>query len=339
MQRSVLLVGCWLFLQLALGQSTELAARQFTVLLETTIGETNLFGAGILLPVNNSTGSSYLIVTANHLVRQGLNDANRISVRPFFAPEMRFDAVLSPYYDVSLDLAVLELPDFSVSPSERLQVITEKLERRTPLEIIGNDGSDWHLLAEYAFLSRMNSQTLEFASAEIKEGDSGGGIFTADWRLLGMVRKAEDEINVGIPVSLILDKLEEWHYTVSFLEPTKPAEPPSSLQVSGYTQSGLCVNAGDMLEIEASGSIVVGSILGTASPDGIDVIFSQIYNLVPEFSHGALLCKLDSESLWRECGSHASFVVENQGCLEFQVNDNDQGNNRGAFGVQVVIGG
>jgi hypothetical protein len=318
---------------------TEAEAKRLVVLLEANLAGNAVFGAGLLLPVTNGSDKSYIVVTANHLVRQGLSEASEITVRPSFATGQHFAARLTPDFDDGLDLAVLEVIGFS-PPEVRFSVMTDRLPDGSNLRTIGQGGRAGvpNIPQTRSVLSYMDSADVFLESSYIFQGDSGGGIFTDTWQLLGMLTYTDQVTKRGLPLSRILEKLERWNYKVDFSS-APVTQLSQSLQVSGYTVPGICVTAGDTLQVEATGSIIVGSVLGTAFPDGIDMIFTDIYDLIPSFPHGALLCRLDSESFWRKCGSRALFEAEKQGCLEFEINDNEQENNQGAFEVQVVVGG
>ncbi len=114
-----------------------------------------------------------------------------------------------------------------------------------------------------------------------------------------------------------------------------------TLQVSSFVNSDICVTGGETLEIKASGSLSVGDWLGYVTPEGKDQglfgVSLDSYNIVPKYSHGALLCKLTTEDIWRECGSEETFVAGNVGCLEFDINDIEKQNNSGAFSVTMTI--
>ena len=112
-------------------------------------------------------------------------------------------------------------------------------------------------------------------------------------------------------------------------------------QIYDNSITNYCVDKGNVIWVAASGGIVVGSYVGSVGPEGTDSgVFGlslDAYDIVPEFAHGALLCKVDTESQWRECGDELIFQARSNGCLQFDINDNDKANNRGAFDVEVFI--
>lgn len=108
-----------------------------------------------------------------------------------------------------------------------------------------------------------------------------------------------------------------------------------TLSVNGFTRSTACVTAGQRVRVQASGRVTVGLFLGTVTPDGIEN-FVGTYDLVPGYRHGGLMCRIQGETQWDFCGDSRQFTAAQSGCLEFEVNDNDQSNNSGAFTVEVA---
>lgn len=129
--------------------------------------------------------------------------------------------------------------------------------------------------------------------------------------------------------------------------PSGPTPAPrGEIEVGSYTQANdICVEAGDRLSIQAEGLMKVGDWVGDGGyvgPDGTErgafgVALGDDFDLVNPISHAALMCRLIGESEWRKCGSRSDFEAPLSGCLEFEINDNDPGNNSGAFTVYVEI--
>lgn len=126
--------------------------------------------------------------------------------------------------------------------------------------------------------------------------------------------------------------------------PTPNASLPGRFSVSGRQRTKICVKAGDKLLVTAGGQISFGPNIRTAGPDGKNTLILPLigeqyidaqYYKYDNFPFGALLCRLDSESDWRLCGSQNIFIASAPGCLEFEVNDSYLRDNRGAFNVYV----
>lgn len=120
-------------------------------------------------------------------------------------------------------------------------------------------------------------------------------------------------------------------------------EPSQSvnIRVSGFVSTRICFHAGDIITIEASGQITVGAFVGNSGPDGresgVGNLSLSAYNIVQEFNHAALLYRMVGDSEWKLAGKRKKFIASRDGCIEFQVNDNRQGDNEGAYEVEVSI--
>jgi hypothetical protein len=94
------------------------------------------------------------------------------------------------------------------------------------------------------------------------------------------------------------------------------------------------LNAGDKVNIEAGGTITLGSFAGDGGPEGIDGY--KAYCSVPEFRHGSLLFRTGKGD-WDAAGTEKTFTATSSGLLEFMVNDSDPSNNIGSFWVSIKI--
>ncbi len=66
------------------------------------------------------------------------------------------------------------------------------------------------------------------------------------------------------------------------------------------------------------------------------------YSISRQFGHGSLLCIYAGDSAWHECSKSCSFSLypsSPSGYLEFKINDSDQGNNSGAFKLDIKVTG
>jgi hypothetical protein len=114
-----------------------------------------------------------------------------------------------------------------------------------------------------------------------------------------------------------------------------------SIKVSGLSSTRICFHEGDVITIEASGQITVGAFVGNSGPDGRESGVGSFslagYNIVSEFNHAALLYRISGDRGWRLAGKRKKFIAGRDGCLEFEINDNRQGDNYGAYEVEVTI--
>ena len=95
------------------------------------------------------------------------------------------------------------------------------------------------------------------------------------------------------------------------------------------------VSKGDVINIQASGSILVGTWAGSSTPDGIDGYTN--YNRVQGFRHASLLARVGDNDQWQFIGVNKTITAINSGLLEFIVNDGDPSNNTGSYTVNISI--
>jgi hypothetical protein len=106
-----------------------------------------------------------------------------------------------------------------------------------------------------------------------------------------------------------------------------PAPRTEELRVRSLTLSSISFDKGDYVWIIARGEIKVGPFIGYVDPDGNDSWMLRGYSIVPDAPHGGLLCRLKGQTSWTFCGSDTEFQPDEAGQIEFQINDDQQGNN------------
>lgn len=114
------------------------------------------------------------------------------------------------------------------------------------------------------------------------------------------------------------------------------------VSVAGYTITTICYNKGDLVTLEASGNIRVGSFVGSSDPEGLAAgvmgMSLERYNIISNFKHAALMYRRVGESEWKVAGKYKRFyATESGGCLEFDINDSNQNDNEGAYEVTISI--
>lgn len=127
----------------------------------------------------------------------------------------------------------------------------------------------------------------------------------------------------------------EWLNTLTFTR---------VFQTNSYISTGISVTSSDRIKIEASGSVRFGMFAGLGTPNGI--IINPVYNYFPDVPHGFLMARFRQRGMGDLDGWHPIGVgwdelrevkLPSQGILEFLVNDNQPGNNLGAFRIEVTI--
>jgi len=113
------------------------------------------------------------------------------------------------------------------------------------------------------------------------------------------------------------------------------------ISVEGFLNTKIKVQKGNKVFISATGSIKVGQFAGYSGPDGKEGgLFNaslEEYNIVSGFKHAALMFKLDESSNWKECGKNYKFTANKDGDIIFQINDNNQNDNEGAYTVTIQL--
>jgi len=130
------------------------------------------------------------------------------------------------------------------------------------------------------------------------------------------------------------------------------------------TDESFCFTAGEEITIQSQGLIRVGKFVGYVPPEGTEIgvlglPVSDTWDEVPEFPHGSLMCRLQSDTVqeadWQLCAQSSipnippgfpitgawpprsyTFTAAHDGCLEFLVNDNEPEKHVGGFVVEVV---
>lgn len=113
-----------------------------------------------------------------------------------------------------------------------------------------------------------------------------------------------------------------------------------TFQTNSYTSTGISVNPGDKIKVQASGIIRFGLFTGSGRPRGI--AFNPEYNYFIDMAHGQLMGRVKQSGMreldgWFPIGEAREFVVRTPGVLEFAVNDNKPGDNVGNFKIEVTI--
>src|SRR5712692_9773567 len=79
-------------------------------------------------------------------------------------------------------------------------------------------------------VDRVIGDRIVFESNFIREGHSGGGLFTAEWELVGMILADQPPYGRALSMASVLSALEGWNYsadlTPSESPPTKAEVPP-----------------------------------------------------------------------------------------------------------------
>lgn len=147
---------------------------------------------------------------------------------------------------------------------------------------------------------------------------------------LGRYRDYTKTVNILTSIEILLDD-------------QLPKIQLKTVVISGRQSVEIEVEEGSIIKINASGSIKVGNFVGNSGPDGLSSgvfgVSLSAYNLVPEFKHAVLMYGLPGDTKWRSCGLGCQFIAQTSGKMEiqFEINDNAQGDNIGAYNVEIRV--
>ena len=182
-------------------------------------GDRNVIGAGIIF--GSERGDLY-IATANHVVRRGGNEAETIQVRFRHDPSIQLNAALLEEYDEELDLAVLVIDSAQVYLELADALSYNRLGRPNLLKdgnglhAVGQPGgADWDFNRSPYSFKQFSGNDIEFEGTDIQVGNSGGGLFTTKWHLVGMVkRESTESTSRATHIESITRKLVDWGFKV-----------------------------------------------------------------------------------------------------------------------------
>jgi hypothetical protein len=95
------------------------------------------------------------------------------------------------------------------------------------------------------------------------------------------------------------------------------------------------IKKGNKIAINASGRVKLGDWVGYSTPEGIEGY--QNYNKIEGFKPGSLLAKIGDTGKWFFVGNSKTFIAEQDGKLQFIVNDADYSNNSGGYDIEIII--
>ena len=178
------------------------------------------YGAGIIFATGPDT---VYIATANHVVRKGTSEAQRIEVQFRSRPERRVPGKLLSHHSDTLDLAVISVAgidslgiDPAKLPFDRLGDPLA-LERGDPIFLLGHpNGLPWRVntVAEH-FIER-RTDFLDFESNLIAAGHSGGALLNGSRELVGMLKSDQAPYGEAISIVSIGKQLSTWGYDVQW---------------------------------------------------------------------------------------------------------------------------
>jgi len=192
-------------------------------------------GAGIIFAHRNNR---LYVATALHVVRKGPNVAKEILAQVRWMTGEAFVAGPVMHADPSLDLAVLIVDSTKLNvpnklPFEGIARKAQTLKRRDDVFPMGFPANKpWYSPPGSDKVDEIDGDTIRFQAQNYSGGYSGGGLFDAQWRLVGMLR--EDSTLNGRATSWdrIERQLQTWNYTVDIGRDSIPVTPPKPAELS-----------------------------------------------------------------------------------------------------------
>ncbi len=189
-------------------------AARAVVSIDARIGERTLLGAGV---VAMRQRDAVVVVTANHVVRQGATAARAIVVRFKDKPQLALEATLLTGFDKTDDLAAFRvgrLREQGIDPCalpalpfDALQVVR----RGHGVYPIGNPaGVAWRIPVAADTVTEVGERTITFQSALIDNGHSGGGLFNTFGDLVGIIRADQPPYGVAMRADRAWELLRTW---------------------------------------------------------------------------------------------------------------------------------
>ena len=197
-------------------QDTNDEVKNLVVMINADLASAESSGAGIVF---NVARNRLYIVTANHVVRRADADADAVTVEFWQLPGEQFEATLLAPLDTSLDMAVLtaRIEDVGLSETDFSfgSLTGGDVTASSSITSVGQgSGRDWVTLVEPTNVIQSQAGLLELQAAGVSQGDSGGGVFSDDGKLLGMITNDAPPALRAITAESLLATLEDNRYSV-----------------------------------------------------------------------------------------------------------------------------
>jgi len=218
------LAGLLMLSTLAAGEEPEEALKRIIVMVN---GQEE--GAGIIFGQKVGQRSTTLyIVTANHVVRQGPQEATKVRVRFKWGED--FDATLGDVNPES-DWAVLKVENVDPPADLSFAQLGEpgSLHPKDKVFLIGNPaGHRWYLTEIPSSVKDVTTGSVYFETQNLEHGYSGGALVDESMRVVGLLKNSQPPLGEAANMHSLLKTLGD-SYPVS-LKPgagKSPAAPPA----------------------------------------------------------------------------------------------------------------
>ena len=217
-------------------------------------------GAGIAV---GRRRDELFVVTANHVVRRGPQEAGNLRVTLRRSRATPRQARLLPQFDTALDVAVLSVagvPRADLDVCSELTLLPsqgdDRVKRGAAVLPVGHpNGVLWAVPAIPDAVSQVDPDRIVFQSTVLSPGHSGGGLFTPSGSLLGLIVQDTPPFGRASPIAHVVQALQRWSVPVQLgpghrelpidYSPAFPVSPP----VTSFVNA---VKAGDLATVERS---------------------------------------------------------------------------------------
>lgn len=206
----------------------EKSIQNLLVMINASLDDTTPFGSGIII---GAKSDKLYIATSDHLVRVKNNDRLieatdiKVSIKGF--PGEFFPAELPSAKNDALDLAVLTVAfpgalEFIKELRFDMQGDLVKLNRGDDVYLMGNPNQKkWDLTLKPLKIDEKKNGTLEFQTADLDGGYSGGVLLNGDGFIVGQISRHDARYEIG--TAYAIDQITDWFKRQGFPVNLKPA--------------------------------------------------------------------------------------------------------------------
>ena len=195
---------------------TEDRLKELVVMIQGSFDQQAFNGAGIIFGLQ---GSRLYIVTANHVVRLGAQQAEQLKVQFKWLPGEWWDARVLEHVDQELDIAVLTVSRTEALDVPQLSWVSlappDRLRQGDKLRPVGYArGVPW-FTPQQRHLFHSATPLYIRSEGEFHPGNSGGPIVVENWAIVGIASQADSPYNQSSRIDRVVERLGEWGYHVN----------------------------------------------------------------------------------------------------------------------------
>jgi TonB family protein len=261
--------------------------KRLVVMVQSFVDDEPSNGAGIIF---RQQGRRLYIVTANHVVRSGGQQADRVKVQFKWFPDEWWDARVLEHVDRNLDIAVLTVlggTELDVPPlTWNTLSAPAQLAAGDRLRPVGYPrGVPWYTPQQRNLFHSM-TQTHALSEGEFHPGHSGGALVTEDWGIVGIASQADGPYNRSSRIDRVVEKLREWGYEVDLTPTTAKTMCASTYEAARVVKAVQPVYPDEAKAAGASGGTV--ELTCTVGIDGRPADIKVVTSIDPRLERAAV---------------------------------------------------